>query len=43
MATYEYQVTVTIMQEADSEEEAHAAVEDWLQDNVYDWGSIREV
>ena len=43
MATYEYQVTVTVLRDADSQEEAYAGVEEWLENNVYDWGSIQEV
>lgn len=43
MDTYEFEVTVRIMMEGDSEENAHAAVEDWLSDNVFDYGAIVEV
>lgn len=43
MDTYEFEVTVRIMKEGYSAENAHAAVEDWLADNVFDYGAIVEV
>ena len=43
MNTYEFETTVRIMIQGESEEEAHSEVESWLQDNVFDYGSIVEV
>lgn len=43
MATYEFETTVRIMTQAESEEEAHSEVEGWLQNNVFDYGAIVEV
>lgn len=43
MNTYEFEVHVRIMMEAENESDAYTKVENWLQDNVFDYGSIVEV
>lgn len=43
MNTYEFEVPVRIMLEAENESDAYTEVEDWLANNVFHWGSIVEV
>ena len=43
MNTYEFEVIVRIMLEAENESDAYTEVEDWLINNVHDFDSIVEV
>ena len=43
MNTYEFEVPVRIMIEAETESDAYTEVELWLGQNVYDYGQIVEV
>ena len=43
MNTYEFETTVRIMMEAENESDAYTEVENWLANNVFDYGSIVEV
>lgn len=43
MATYEFETTVRIMIEAESESDAYTEIELWLGQNVFEYGQIVEV
>ena len=43
MNTYEFETTVRIMMEAENESDAYTEVENWLANNVFDYGSIVDV
>ena len=43
MNTYEFETTVRIMMQAENESDAFTEVENWLANNVFEYGQIVEV